>query len=253
MPIEEVVAKYGRSEDEVDSNGDVPKEKDGESSAPKKLLTHPAVAELTKKGRKPISPFLRAKPVSRLGSDGTAESENGEESESNSEEKNATDSVSADKSEEASGEVKTEEEKDSKSESKTENGGEKKSTNGHSDADAKVDDDDAKPVTQNGETEKCVSVKGKGKGKGKSSMSKIAAPDNSGEKKVSAAEVLPKKKKAKSADELYKHVLVADSDCDDEDLDDEEDETFGEGEEEEGEDSDEYEDMVSFLWSCFLT
>ena len=73
MPIEEIVAKYGRGEEEVDangdiadSNGDIEATKDAESSS-KKALTHPAVAELSKKGRKPISPYLRAKTVSRVG------------------------------------------------------------------------------------------------------------------------------------------------------------------------------------------
>lgn len=255
MPIEEVVAKYGRAEDdEADTNGDVPKKpKDGESSAaalPKKLLAHPVIAELMKKSsRKPISPYLRGKTVSRLPAESGDESGKANDSKDLKEVKDEEDDP--DKTVELDAVEKKSEQKDSNGDEagvavKSENGAEK--SNGHS----KVEDDEktvlsetesAKPVVVNGESN-CVSVKGKGKGKGKSSMAKIAAAaENNHEEEAPAPVVVPKKKSTKSAEELYKHVLVADSDGDDEDLDDEEDENFGE----DGEDSDDYEDMVCLI------
>ena len=219
MPIEEVVAKYGRAEedDEADTNGEVPKKpKEGESSAaalPKKLLAHPVIAELMKKSsKKPISPYLRGKTVSRL------------PAESGDEQDKANDSKDLK-------EVKEEEDDPDKTVELDED---------EKNPEQVYETESTKPGVVNGES-KCVSVKGKGKGKGKSSMAKIAAAaENNHEKEAPAALAAPKKKATKSAEELYKHVLVADSDGDDEDLDDEEDENFGE----DGEDSDDYEDMV---------
>ena len=64
MPLEEVVAKYGRGEDEQGDDDEATSEVKGESSAPK-TLKNPLIAELSK-SKKPISPFLRAKTLSRV-------------------------------------------------------------------------------------------------------------------------------------------------------------------------------------------
>ena len=254
MPIEEVVAKYGRAEedDEADTNGEVPKKpKEGESSAaalPKKLLAHPVIAELMKKSsKKPISPYLRGKTVSRLPAESGDEQDKANDSKDLKEVKEEEDdpdkTVELDEDEKNPEQVYPADGDFGVAAQSEKNGAEK--SNGHS----KVEDDEkpilsetesTKPVVVNGES-KCVSVKGKGKGKGKSSMAKIAAAaENNHENEAPAALAAPKKKATKSAEELFKHVLVADSDGDDEDLDDEEDENFGE----DGEDSDDYEDMV---------
>ena len=242
MPLEEVVAKYGRGEDEQGDDDEATSEVKGESSAPK-TLKNPLIAELSK-SKKPISPFLRAKTLSRVPKEESADG--------GSEAAPETAETNEDASPENSSVVKDEAEtKKAEPDEVKENG--EKPKNGHSiDADEKES-----PPTVNGDNadttvDSIVSVKGKGKGKGKSSMSKVSAAaatteatcEDKNEDDVDAAggKVAPKKKPAKSAEELYHHVLVADSDADDEDLDDEDDENF-----DEDEDSEDYEDVVRFF------
>ena len=244
MPIEEVVARYGRTEEEAEDKSEDDKAvKDSASSAPKAMLINPAVAELSKKGRKPTSPFLRAKSVSKIQSD----TKEGDSKASSAEVKAETDGTET--TETATVKNEPDSEKTEESEVKVNGDIEKSSsTNGHSDE--KESNGDVKTApTVNGESPESVevvSVKGKGKGKGKSSMAVVssdaanAAKDGEGDE----AKIVPKKKKVfKSAEELYHHVLGADSDGDDEDLDDEDDDNFGESGESE-DDSDDYEDMV---------
>ena len=261
MPLEEVVAKYGRSEDETghdddedenddDEDGNDASAEKGESSAPKKLLVNPVVAELSKKGAKPISPFLRAKTVSRVAKGAEPETKDGNVD--NSEAVPEADEPAAaneDASKENSEDVKVEAVAPKIEPEPTET--KEKPTNGHGHVN---DSDDAKTPTVNGDSANsnptAVSTKkGKGVGKGKSKTSAAitktdaALEDNHDDDGEADVKVVQKKKPAKSAEELYHHVLIADSDADDEDLDDEDDENFGEAGDED-EDSEDYEDVV---------
>lgn len=249
MSIEDIVAKYTTSPSGKSPKAGADEAGVGPAEGPAKLV-NPAIANMRKKEKKPLSPFLKAKscPASadlsagsnkhiRFNADGSV-LENGVDHEVKEEVDATTDNIKS----ETNQELKTEVEEESKETPKTPSNG---STNGK----AEVEDSPDGSEKENKDTNSLANGdimdeegniirgknKGKGKGKGKSKgKSEDLVPDlDSKDKKLK-----------KSANEIYETLLKPEVGSGDEDSEDSDDMEYGEAEGIEEEDSDECEDDV---------
>ncbi len=238
MPIEDVISKMGADDDSVP-------------------LKHPTVSKLGEgsSGKKPISPFLRAKkedgpPTRRIKfNDDEDEEEKVKEGTNDDGGEEAKPNVPELKEENGCAENAVNgEAKKSETEVKQERGDdadeEKRDTlNGHSEEDKAIIPEvvkgDKNDIEAHVPTEKGTG-KGKGKGKGKSNaiLKKRSIEEEEKEEHISEEPPKPKNQPKKSALELYKNMLNDEEEYDDSDEDDENFETGKELEDDDDDDDD---------------
>lgn len=228
MPIEDVIAKYEKDEEEQKTKEEGSGDDSGSSTMINKVLGRLKSSGASGSGTKNPSPFLRAKNSSKIDVEADSNSnnkhirfdENGEETKTET------------KKEEENGEHDSS--PSSEKENLAVNG-----CNGNGTSETKEELNGSKDEVKEDVTPATTDFKGKGKGKGKGKSSKIPPkpvnPEDIQEESPPPPPP-PKRKPKKTADEIYAKLLE-DEDEDSED-DDEDDQTFGGGPKDSSDDDD---------------